>query len=129
MENITKVWNFMYAINHKVYIERNWEISIDFWVWVSITKIEVIWETPKKFKLKFTELKHIFNKVNNELKITEKLYKKEDVTISEKTKDLLNLFNEYKKAVKDTDRIADFKKVAILDALNRFTKEDLEKLK
>lgn len=129
MENITKVWNFMYAINHKVYMERNWEISIDFWVWVSITKIEVIWETPKKFKLKFTELKHIFNKVNNELKITEKFYKKEDVTISEKTKDLLNLFNEYKKAVKDTDRVADFKKVAILDALNRFTKEDLEKLK
>ena len=129
MENITKVWNFMYAINHKVYMERNWEISIDFWVWVSITKIEVIWETPKKFKLKFTELKHIFNKVNNELIITEELYKKEYVTISENTKDLLSLFNEYKKAVKDTDRIADFEKVAILDALNRFTKEDLGKLK
>jgi len=121
-----KIWNYYYDVRHHLYM--SWGSNGDIGMKEAfIVKIEIIKETPKKIKLRFTKLS-TFNEPMN-IKIDEKLYDKEKVTIDNiSTFDqLLEKIENYKIAVKDSDKIADYKKKAILEEFDKLTEEELRK--
>lgn len=121
-ETKNQVGNFFYEISHNIFMRKDGEIDTDFWVSINITKIEILSASPTKYKLRFSKIDHMFNKVIYEIKEMTRSYSKDSVQIhgTMTTDQLIEKFNNYKIAVQNSDRIADFKKKAILEAMSRF---------
>lgn len=125
----TKVWNYFYDISHRLFMDgwSNWEISMKFW---KITKMEVFKETPKKYRIKFTILStwNSGDKINKTVKT--KLYDKSQVNVTWKQslESLFTKLENYKITVEESEKIALYKKKAILEELNKFTKENITEL-
>ena len=120
-----QVWNSYYEAGHHLYMSwgSNWDISMKEAV---VRKIEIIKETPKKFKIRIS----VFSTFRQDpkLEVIEKLHNKEKVNISwvESFDNLLEKVEKHKQWVKDSDRIAEYKKKAILEEFEKLTEELLK---
>ena len=121
---MNQIWNYLFQIHHNVFVRWNWDIEF---VQITLSKNKIIWETAKKFRIEFTELKSFWWKLQ-EKRIHSKLYDKDKVNISE-SETIDNLYDKISKfiqAVKDSDRISEYKKNNILVEIETFLNEKWE---
>lgn len=123
MEN--KVWNVFYSVSHNTIFSEETRQNI-YAVDIEISKNEIIKETPKKFKMKFTSVNSSMNswRIGKKEKLVDKT--KVKIGVCQTLEDAMNTVEKQKKMVKESDKIAEFQKKAILKEYEKITMDYLE---
>ena len=111
----TTIGVYKFDIKIDTYWNEDWVIDFST---AKLRKYEVIWETPKKFRMKISTLESIWGRL--EFTTIEKLYPKENVSISSKPslEIILDYVWRYRKSISDSIYVSEYRKEYLLRAID-----------